>query len=460
VIVDVDPRLDEDDATDASSETEAKATLDPTIEVIDSTSETNRPIVDAGGPGVVERAIVSRPGQSLVVVRGKSTAGAFTIAVGDKSPEVPVGDTAAGAIDEVGATSEFTFTTDPGAVHAVLVAPELQFDAVLGITSGSDPRSVDRVRQGQPELALVAADDQRVDLEVSGFESSVGSFDLSVSGASTAPTPDVGVAGAGLQVYDVPLATGASALVTVAPSSADTEIELTSFAPDGTISGTALSSAELPATLTVSGAEGVHHVVVVPRSTAEGGAPSDYLVTVTSEQAYVDAFGALLDDIAALESRTAQYTDDRAALESQLFGDSGVADPGPAFQATLDSYQQGHSALADQYLADVQPMVAALDAKPLQASPFGDLDRVRDAAVRHYRSWLDYVPEYQTAIELWTFDVLNGRTNANFIDYSQNRLRSFIQETDDSFFALCGALRDEQPSSGSFSERIANECKN
>jgi hypothetical protein len=456
-IVDVVPQLE--DAAEASGDTEAKATLDPTIELIDPTSDESRSIVDAGGPGVAERAIVSRPGPTLVVVRGKTTTGGFTIEVTDKSPEVPIGRATAGAIDQVGAVSEFSFAAEPGAAHAVLVAPDLQLDGVLGITGGSEPRTVDRVRQGRPELAVVVADGADVDLQVSGFESSVGSFDLTVSPAATQPEPDAAVSGSGLAVYDVPLAEGETKLLSVAPAADTTEIELVWFAPDGAIAGTALSSGDQPASLTIDGAAGPHRVVVVPRSTVEGEAPSGYVVTSTSEQAYIDAFAALLDDIAALEQRTEQYGTDRTALEAELFGGDPVADPGQDFAATLNAYQAGHRELAEQYASDVQPMIAALEAAPLPVSPFGDLDAVRDAAVRHYRSWLDFVDEYQRAIELWTFDVLGGRTTENLVDDARNRMRPFIDETANSFTDLCTALSDEQPPSGSFQGTIAAECE-
>jgi hypothetical protein len=104
-------------------------------------------------------------------------------------------------------------------------------------------------------------------------------------------------------------------------------------------------------------------------------------------------------------------------------------------------------------------MIAALEAAPLPVSPFGDLDAVRDAAVRHYRSWLDFVDEYQRAIELWTFDVLGGRTTENLVDDARNRMRPFIDETANSFTDLCTALSDEQPPSGSFQGTIAAECE-
>jgi hypothetical protein len=53
---------------------------------------------------------------------------------------------------------------------------------------------------------------------------------------------------------------------------------------------------------------------------------------------------------------------------------------------------------------------------------------------------------------------LRGTTSDSLILYSRDRLEPFRQAVDESFFRLCSSLSAEQPSSGQFEQRIADEC--
>ncbi len=439
---------------------EDKATLDVTIELLAPPGSEARPLVDAGGPGVPERATVVGPGRSVLVVRGKSTTGGFVVTTRDKNPQVGPGEVVAGAIDEVGAVSELSFDAAGDDAYAVQVRPDAQFDAVLEIASGAgDPAVVDAGSQGVAETALVGGDGEAIGLDVRGFESSLGSFEVEISDRPTTLTPGTPVTEETLSVFDIAVERAAASLLTVEPMEPDAQVDVQVYGPDGSLTVSTTVSGGQPGPVGLGSEPGTHRLIVAPRPSAEGGAVR-FEVSLTSEEAYIRAFEDLLDDISELEARTERYLDDRRQLDEAVFGDGfAVEFAAPEFEAALTEYQTRHRELQIEYGDDMRPLVAALEAKPLEDSVFGDLDRVRDAAVAHYRAWLDFVPEYQLVVENWTFDALRDPTTPGLIEFSRERLAPFTDKIQSTFEAdLCPALSDEQPSSGELQDRIAAEC--
>ncbi len=438
-----------------------KATLDVTIELLGPAGSEARPLVDAGGPGVPERVTVAGPGRSVLVVRGKSTTGEFDVATRDKNPVVAPGEVVAGAIDEVGAVSEFSFDRAGDDAYAVQVRPDAQFDAVLEIASGAgDPTVVDTGSQGVAETSLVVGEGEAIGIDVRGFESSLGSFEVELSDRPTTVTPGTPVTGEKLTVFDVAVEGGAASLLTVEPTEPDAQVDVQAYGPDGSLTVSTTVSGGQPSPVALGGEPGTHRLIVAPRPSAEGGSVP-FEVSLTSEERYIAAFEDLLDDISELEARTEQYLDEKGQLDEALSGQGfGVELSTSDFQAALTEYQTRHRELQIAYGEDMRPLVAALDAKPLEESVFGDLETVRDAAVAHYRAWLDYVPEYQLVVENWTFDALRDPTTPSLLEFSRDRLAPFLDEIRTTFEDdLCSALRDEQPSSGQLQERIADECE-
>jgi hypothetical protein len=248
-------------------------------------------------------------------------------------------------------------------------------------------------------------------------------------------------------------------ILTVGSTSPGAQLDVLLYAPDGSVLAS-IAGTTSDQTFKLGSVAGPHRLVVGPSSAPDATGTVGYAVAVASELRYALAFGELLDDIDELEARTERYNSDLDELNTAVFGDGFAIDLGADFEARLTTYQTRHRELQEQFDDDMRSLVAALDAKPLEDTPFGesDLEPVRDAAVEHYRAWLDYVPEYQLAVEDWAFAALRGTTSDSLILYSRDRLEPFRQAVDDSFFRLCSSLSAEQPSSGQFEQRIADEC--
>jgi hypothetical protein len=170
---------------------------------------------------------------------------------------------------------------------------------------------------------------------------------------------------------------------------------------------------------------------------------------------YVSDFEGLLSDIAELETINEIYADAQFKAEEKFFAAWSTNDSIARFERLADTWYGEVWEDQSIFYNDIKQPIADLDAQPLKAqSTNGDLDAVRDAAIAHYRAWLDWIDPYIDNIDRWT------RTEAatSWNEFTGDELDPLREEIDRTFDAMCATLSDEQPSDGQFSARIALVC--
>lgn len=105
-----------------------------------------------------------------------------------------------------------------------------------------------------------------------------------------------------------------------------------------------------------------------------------------------------------------------------------------------------------QFRLDLQSIDGALVSRAFDDGT--DADRIRDAAVAHYRTWDDWADEVPTAARSWTA-AGPSRSLDEWIDDRTPQLGDAIDTT---FHEVCHTLSAEQPSDGSYESTIAEIC--
>ena len=122
--------------------------------------------------------------------------------------------------------------------------------------------------------------------------------------------------------------------------------------------------------------------------------------------------------------------------------------------------------LTDQWRSDIDSEVAQfqLDLQQIEqdyaARTYSDgsvPDSVRDLAMNHYKAWQRWAAEIVTIADEWLRDRTSTLSLYGYVTEVHPELDTSIETT---FKALCGTLRDTQPTDGSYILTINDICAN
>ena len=186
------------------------AGLDVEIEVIDPTGAGT--VTDLAAAGQGERTTLSGGvGQYLVVVRGylESTGGYEITASYVDYATLPLDETADGEIESADASAAFAINVPVDGDVSVIVTSSGDLDPVLEIVDpGGDSLEVDSSAGGEAELAELSGGGLHL-VHVSGYDGSVGTFDIVAEALQTAELDeDASVSATAPVAFEVEVDTG------------------------------------------------------------------------------------------------------------------------------------------------------------------------------------------------------------------------------------------------------------
>ena len=253
--------------------------IDIEVEVVDPAGVGNR--IDSGGADEPERVLLGAvDGQHLVIVRGyQFGTGEFQVEAKEQVSALTAGLQATGEIGSPTATAEFTFDLPgEGSYAVVTVEADELFDPVLDIVDpGGELQTVDNGGDGTTEMALIGDAEGRYILNVRGFESSTGQFQISAnqqaSQTLTAGEPERGEIESGTEVaaFVVDLPGGGSFLDVAVGADEQFDPVLNIVDPSGelrTVDNGGVGTTEIGI---IRGAEGRYVVVVSGWESSTGG---------------------------------------------------------------------------------------------------------------------------------------------------------------------------------------------
>lgn len=261
--------------------------LDIELEIVDARGA-GRTINDLG-PGEPEAAALGEPlGVQYVIVRGRdATTGAFNFAL-DSTPVVTGGEIgedvpARAAIAQSGDRVNLTFEPTGDGLYSLMVEPEGSLDAVIEIdTAAGESVIVDAAGSGSPESWLLEGDAGPFQISVSGWETTIGGFEVGISGVQARSIEDGDIVEvAGGTVFEVDLAEGKSYRFSAKPRSQETLTALVLF-PDVAQIWSAVVPGEVVSAL-IGGPAGSYriHVTATPDEEAQFTATLSEVVTET-----------------------------------------------------------------------------------------------------------------------------------------------------------------------------------
>jgi hypothetical protein len=154
--------------------------------------------------------------------------------------------------------------------------------------------------------------------------------------------------------------------------------------------------------------------------------------------------------VAALESTTIGFLDEVQAVEDAFFAARDGADD-QAVAGLAEAWRQGLDTASARFADDATAQIDALGDLPLDA----DADAARQAAVEHYRVWVEFTDRYPAAVDEW----LAGDPRADdFEEATTGALADLGERIDATFEAMCDGLGTATVDAPDAAARVAEIC--
>lgn len=179
---------------------------------------------------------------------------------------------------------------------------------------------------------------------------------------------------------------------------------------------------------------------------------------------YEELFNKVLTAVEQLDAPLEKFAVDREKTRSDFLAaaPSVDGDDGARFWRFVGAYgyqlSRDEAALADDITVSTNRKLTELDAMPIpKISDAETVKSLRNAVDAHYRTWIDEVASYQTAVDTW-IDMDNSKSWNTLASEGPN---SFSAEISQTWKDLCSRLSENQPTNSKidYSTRIADVCE-
>ncbi|MEM9515406.1 MAG: hypothetical protein AAGA42_11180 [Actinomycetota bacterium] len=166
-----------------------------------------------------------------------------------------------------------------------------------------------------------------------------------------------------------------------------------------------------------------------------------------------DGFALLVADVDALESLNVTYVDALTTAEAAFNDTRSPDETGEEFTANGQIWIDDVASIGDDYAERAGVVIVDIEQRPLQSA---ELVAIRDAAVAHYRTWIEFTGAFVDFANAFVF----GDEVTDWDELQRQLLGEIDTQISDTWQTLCTALGDGQPDGATLPDQLEQECRN